>query len=285
MEVKLSHLHVLISEKEHDLVSLCQKMKVMEEQHQLGEEDRVFWKAEVDKLSHVNANLQTHILQLSESQDKAQQQLVLKEQQLQTLLDTSNQRELEWNKRLDELRSREDKIVSEDQRIDRRQTQLKETESKLTKIAQFLKAKEKTQTEREHNDKLSREGDLRHLIIQLKEMIEAEKQRVNQLLSDKEKLEEDSRTKDIALKQLQDICLLENQTQSSDDDPCGSPSLTYARIRQLALQLKQKDDELTKDREFLQEKLLRCSECERRLMEWQNALESFASSLIPKSSK
>lgn len=51
------------------------------------------------------------------------------------------------------------------------------------------------------------------------------------------------------------------------------------RFRQIALQLKEKDEELTRSQAKLDEKLAKCDECEQKLAQWQKELETLAGML------
>ena len=51
------------------------------------------------------------------------------------------------------------------------------------------------------------------------------------------------------------------------------------RIQQMALRIKEKDNELTRKQIVLEDKLAKCDECEARLATWQQELEGFAAAM------
>lgn len=272
----------IISKRERDLDRMVTTIREEEDKVQEFENKRRVLQDNCDTLSIQRDDLQSDIDKLTERLKLTQQELTLKEDErkLQSELtwEDIRRQEATLKSQLKDLRLMEENLTSEKQSLGQRQAKLYETESKLKNVAQILKAREKAVSEREEKEKTSRELDLKKLIIQLKEMIETEKHRFHALIQEKDKLEEESKAKDVALLRLQNICLTEekscNETSSSDSQSA------CARIRRMTLYLKEKDDSLLKKSEILQSKVLQCAECERSLMEWQSELESIASSLV-----
>jgi len=159
----------------------------------------------------------------------------------------------------------------------KRESSLKESEGKLKEFAQILKKQGKDLKQKEkdlHNaarllsEKQNKiNGDESKLMTDLREKLDEEKDRHSNLLEQYAIQEEELQIKEKALIEL----------QSAQSQCHFNPS--QQKIHELAMQLKEKDEQLSRDRIKLKEKLAKCDECEARLAAWQKELETFASTL------
>lgn len=187
----------------------------------------------------------------------------------------------EIEKRESTLRDDFEALVELQEIVNQEKIRIESESKKIKESTQALEAKESKVS--------SHEKKLKEYTLQLqkqsKEIKEKEKslQQAVRLFSEKRN---ESANRDAAkISELKQALVEEQERYSSlyqkyQEIRSGDREIeTQERIRQIALQLKSKDEELTLNQRKLDEKLAKCDECEMRLQQWQNELEALASTL------
>jgi len=177
--------------------------------------------------------------------------------------------------RLKELKAKEDEMNSRFEEIKIQQTNNAETKKRLREFAQSLKKQGKDIRSQEKNiqntTKLLKEQQTQTvssdatLIAELQTTVTLERKQYQELVDIHTKQKAVLRTKEEELDQIQ-----------NERANIGASEESQQRMRQIALQLKQKDEELLKREEDLEERILKCDECESTLAAWNMKLDGMA---------
>ena len=147
------------------------------------------------------------------------------------------------------------------------------SEKKLKDYAKLMKKQTKDVREKDENlknlakilnDKKYEMDNNSAAVSELELLLEDEQERYQDLLRNYERLQ---------------LLHEQNQLNARTDSFEGTDETAEARIQQMALRIKEKDDELTKKQLVLEDKLAKCDECESTLAAWQSELESVAAAV------
>lgn len=265
---------------EAEIVSYKEQIQQLSEQLQMEKETNTKLLNNIVSLNEkiIDSSKQRELLQQKEDELRKEQEVI-----------ASRAKELEeGEKRMAELDSRETTVrddfeaLVELQEIVSNEKIRIESESK--KIEEARQALEKKEAKVSAHEKKLKEYTLQ-LQKQNTEIKEKEKslQQAVRLFSDRRN---ESANRDAAqISELKQALVEEQERYSSlyqkyqEIRSSDREIQTQERIRQIALQLKTKDEELTRNQQKLEEKLAKCDECEKRLQEWQNELEALAATL------
>jgi len=159
--------------------------------------------------------------------------------------------ENELRAKLSNVAISEKKLKEYAQLMKKQSKEIKAKEKNLQNIAKILNEK--------RGASLSKDSAL---ISELHQMLDDEQTKYQELAESCKKLEAELLAKPAKVEQSQDEEL-------------------EVRIQQMALRIKDKDEQLTKKQLVLEERLTKCDECEARLACWQQELERFAAALNP----
>mmetsp|Transcript_32875 Transcript_32875/g.39398 ORF Transcript_32875/g.39398 Transcript_32875/m.39398 type:complete len:231 (-) Transcript_32875:65-757(-) len=178
--------------------------------------------------------------------------------------------------RVNELKTKEDEVDSRIGEIKSQQISNAETGKRLKEFAHSLKKQGKDLKIKEKNiqniARLLKERKSQTLsndaalIAELQKTITMEQKQYQVLVDVHTKQKADLRAKQEELDHIHD--------EGADIDDASEES--QQRMRQIALQLKQKDEELMKREEALEERISKCDECEATLAAWNMKLDGMA---------
>jgi len=178
--------------------------------------------------------------------------------------------------RLNELKKKEDEMDSRVGEIKSQQISNAETGKRLKEFAHSLKKQGKDIKVKEKNiqniARLLKERKSQTLssdatlIAELQKTITMEQNQYQLLVDDHAKQKVDLRAKQEELDHIHE--------EGANIDDASEES--QQRMRQIALQLKQKDEELVKREEALEERISKCDECEATLAAWNMKLDGMA---------
>mmetsp|Transcript_11625 Transcript_11625/g.21738 ORF Transcript_11625/g.21738 Transcript_11625/m.21738 type:complete len:1396 (-) Transcript_11625:110-4297(-) len=158
-----------------------------------------------------------------------------------------NEKEM-YQQKMDQLSNLEDELNAKMSNVAISEKKLKEYAQLMKRQSKDIKAKEKDlqKVAKLLNEKKSNDSSL---VSELQLLLEEEQRRYKELSDRYERI-------------------------VADHD-----EYTEERMQQMALKVKEKDEELSRKQQILSDKLLKCGECETRLAAWQKELENIAEAL------
>ena len=191
-----------------------------------------------------------------------------------------------FKSRLNHIDFREKELDRQESEIREKIVKSKSKESKLKKIVQSLRKNEIGIKRKEANmqsimklleEKKNDFQENSDLVTDLKQAAEDEQRTKKKLLENYNRMKNELEMKEGVLTQLRE----DIQHNKENNKGCFKLNDTESqnRLKELARQLKQKNDDLTKDQKLLTDKYKKYDECETGLISWQEELEIMSKSL------
>jgi len=252
-----------VQESERRLVNLEKKEEDLKNEYEalsqlknLVEEEKQDSSEKANELAQLENELRLQRETLEKFSDECSQEKAEVEEERICLEDRTKklQRlEHELKSKLSNVAVSEKKLKDYAQLMKKQSKEIKVKEKSLQNVAKLLNEK--------RGEALNKDSDL---ISDLQQMLDEEQRRYQDLLEKYERQGAELFKETSNLDQLQS----DEQVEGMED-----------RIHQMAVLIKEKDEDLTRKLLILEDKLAKCDECEARLGAWQKELESIAAAL------
>jgi len=235
-----------------------------------------------ENLKTREASIKTHEEMIGLESKKVSERLSIKERNISLAHKSLKDEKEKLSVRLKEIEFKEEEVDHRNEEIKNQHTNNMETEQRLKEVAHNLKKQEKDIKAKEKDIK-TKEKNIQNIARLLKErQIKSTSKELSQIkelqnsINIKQKqyeelLEEHKKQGAKFSAQEKELNQLEKEASNTD-----SSDESQQRIVELAIKLKQKDEELTIREKALEDRVLKCDECEATLSAWNMKLDGMA---------